>query len=57
MNEKELELFEIVKCETCGNNEGTSELHTCPYAEDIHGDSESMCNCCSDCEYECCMDI
>jgi hypothetical protein len=57
MKEKELELLEVVKCETCGNNEGTSELHTCPYAEDINGDSESMCNCCSDCEYECCMDI
>lgn len=33
------------------------ELHTCPYAEDIGGDSESLCNCCADCQYQCAMDI
>jgi hypothetical protein len=31
--------------------------HTCPYAEDIYGDCESLCNCDADQEYECAMDI
>jgi len=31
--------------------------HPCPYSEDINNDSESMCNCCADCQHECCMDI
>lgn len=43
-------------CQSCLKNEAC-EPHTCPYAEDINGDSESMCNCCSDCEYNCAMDI
>ncbi len=33
------------------------EWHTCPYAEDINNDSDSQCNCCGDCCYECAMDI
>jgi hypothetical protein len=44
------------KCQICNNNTG-EELHTCPYSEDIHDDSESLCNCCGDCEYQCAMDI
>ncbi len=39
----------------CGK-EGDSD-HTCPYAEDINGDSESLCNCCSDCIDNCAQDI
>jgi hypothetical protein len=31
--------------------------HTCPFAEEISGDFETMCNCCSSCEYECSMDV
>jgi hypothetical protein len=27
--------------------------HTCPYAEDINNDSESLCNCCAECEHQC----
>lgn len=34
-----------------------NETHTCPYAEDVHNDSESRCTCCSTCEHECAMDI
>jgi hypothetical protein len=41
------------KC-TCGDY---NESHTCPFAEDIHGDSESLCNCCDYCTHECAMDI
>ena len=46
------------KCENeyC-NNEGTLFLHNCPYAEDVNGDSEAVCNCCSECENNCIMDI
>lgn len=39
----------------CGNP-GTEE-HTCPYAEDINNDSESLCNCCNECAGQCAMDI
>lgn len=37
-------------------NEPT-EPHTCPYAEEINEDYESLCNCCEKCEHECVMDI
>ena len=32
-------------------------LHTCPFAEDIHGDSDTLCTCCEACEHECLMEI
>jgi hypothetical protein len=41
-------------CKRCDEN---TTLHTCPYAEDIRNDSESLCNCCDDCTYECAQDI
>tara|TARA_R110000823_G_scaffold309869_1_gene434408 strand:- start:7659 stop:7856 length:198 start_codon:yes stop_codon:yes gene_type:complete len=44
------------KCSMCEINEAQSK-HTCPYAEDINDDSDSLCNCCSNCKHECCMDI
>ena len=31
--------------------------HPCPYAEDIDGDSETLCNCCDSCQSECAADI
>lgn len=33
------------------------EEHTCPYAEDINGDHETLCTCCEDCTRECADDI
>jgi hypothetical protein len=44
------------KCQSCGKNPAQPP-HTCPFAEEIHGDSESKCNCCDDCTYQCAMDI
>ena len=44
------------KCQSCKKNPAQPK-HTCPYAEEIGGDSESMCNCCDDCTYQCAMDI
>lgn len=44
------------KCQQCGRPV-SGEAHTCPYKEDIHDDSETLCNCCDDCAYECAMDI
>lgn len=41
---------------SCSNLK-TKEPHTCPYAEEIGGDYETLCNCCDDCQGECCMDI
>lgn len=34
-----------------------SEPHPCPFAEDVNNDSESLCNCCAACEYQCSQDI
>ncbi len=39
----------------CGSQ--GEDLHTCPYSEDISGDYETLCNCCSECQYQCCQDI
>ena len=40
-----------------GCNNTDEEPHTCPYAEDINDDHETLCTCCADCQYECAMDI
>lgn len=34
-----------------------TEPHTCPYAEDIHEDSKTLCTCCSECEGQCADEI
>ena len=43
-------------CERCSVNEAC-EQHPCPYAQDIHNDSNSLCGCCEDCYSECAQDI
>lgn len=43
-------------CKGCGKNPKAS-LHSCPYRSDIMEDSVTLCSCCSDCKYECAMDI
>lgn len=43
-------------CEVCHVNPAEPP-HTCPYAEDIGGDSDTLCTCCQDCEGECAQDI
>ena len=53
-NKTEVIVTELILCK-CGKP-GEKD-HTCPYAEDICGDNEFLCNCCSECEHECCMDI
>lgn len=35
----------------------SSELHGCPYAEEINEDHGFTCNCCEECTRECLMDI
>jgi len=50
-------LNEKVKlCSSCNKNPA-NELHICPYAEDIDGDSESKCDCCDECWGNCADDI
>lgn len=44
------------KCQNCEKNE-SSLLHTCPYAEDIGDDYETLCNCCEECTDNCAMEI
>lgn len=45
---------DTLKC-GCGNDGESS--HTCPFKEEINGDSETECNCCDDCKHQCAMDI
>ena len=45
-----------MNCPKCQVNVETDE-HTCPFREDVDNDSETLCNCCSQCEHECMMDI
>ena len=39
---------EICKC----GKQASGELHSCPFALDVHG-VEEECNCCADCELNC----
>lgn len=41
----------------CRHTADRQAPHTCPYAEAIHGDSETLCTCCEHCEYQCSRDI
>ena len=34
-----------------------AEPHECPYALEINSDSETLCDCCKDCEGTCADDI
>lgn len=42
------------KCK-CGAQGGMP--HSCPYRSEIAGDDETLCNCCSDCRWQCQQDI
>lgn len=35
----------------------TNEWHTCPYAEEIHGDYETLCDCDEERTRQCAMDV
>jgi hypothetical protein len=35
----------------------SNEWHTCPYAEEIHGDYETLCDCDEEQQYQCSRDI
>lgn len=54
--EKEVEHIESIKCSRCNKNDA-AELHTCPFAEDVNNDTETLCDCCEECTHECEMDI
>jgi hypothetical protein len=52
-----MDVVEVVEaCQDCGCEEGW-ELHTCPFSEEIRGDTETLCNCCADCERHCAWEI
>ncbi len=45
------------KCQRSGCNSEALPEHPCPFSEDIHNDSETLCNCCNNCIAECCDEI
>lgn len=53
-----MEKWEVVMCngsEYCDNPDALP--HTCPIAEELRGDSETLCTCCPQCERQCGMDV
>jgi hypothetical protein len=58
-NNEESEYMEVLdddRCPTC-KTEMAQGPHTCPYSEEINGDTFSLCHCCSFCTGQCAMDI
>lgn len=53
--EERLMDMELIDCR-CGK-EAAIPMHSCPYNEEIHNDSETLCTCCDTCAYECSRDI
>ena len=54
------ELFAFAIKKHFGVDQGVaepSELHTCPYAAEIHGDYETLCDCDEEQQHQCAMDI
>lgn len=49
-----LDHFGIAEREDCVQD---SNLHTCPYAEEIHGDCETLCDCDEESTRQCAMDV
>lgn len=43
-------------CDDCKEDKKDTKETTCPYMEDIHGESVD-CKLCDSCEHERCMDI
>ncbi len=43
------------ECNRCG--EPGNQPHVCPYASDVDGDDETLCNCCDECTEACEDDI
>jgi len=55
----------LYECVACSSNNyppqpeqaSTNGLHTCPYAEEIHGDYEALCDCDEEATHQCARDI
>lgn len=48
------------KCQSshCKGKKNLAEApHPCPYSEEIHDDSTTLCTCCKDCQRECAYDV
>jgi hypothetical protein len=46
-----------MECQQCHSDEGTDELHACPYDADVNNDDTPTCNCCDDCQGVCSDEI
>ena len=43
--------------ENCTCHKEDINPHPCPYAMELHDDSETLCECCKHCTEDCAMDI
>jgi hypothetical protein len=46
-----------VYCRGSAKPNEAEDAHTCPFAVEIGGDTETLCECCEQCEQECCADV
>lgn len=44
-------------CQNHGCSCAALPPHVCPFKDEINDDTETLCTCCEDCQYECRMDI
>lgn len=44
-------------CIRCKKVQGKTQLHGCPLAEAIDGDTSAQCNCCNVCYSKCALEV
>jgi len=52
----ESNLNDLLCCDDCGKSKDVDEEATCPFAEEMHGETIG-CTLCADCYHERCMEI
>lgn len=51
------DILRFGECDGCEGMNAGMHMHICPYAEDIHGNSNEICNCCIECINICAQEI
>jgi hypothetical protein len=50
-------MAEKLICQKCSVNPANEDEHFCPWLQDIHDDTTTLCNCCPECTKECERDV
>jgi hypothetical protein len=57
MGDKERKEESVIGASLCDCGKAGEDNHSCPFADEIHNDRTTMCNCCKDCQSECARSI